>query len=102
MTVASIGAILLGIFAGDGFAEGVAVMLLYQIGELLQSVAVGSSRNSISALMDLKSDSATLLENGVQRTVPPEELKIGDIILVKAGEKSPSTVRLSALRLRSI
>lgn len=89
MTVASIGAILLGIFAGDGFAEGVAVMLLYQIGELLQSVAVGSSRNSISALMDLKSDSATLLENGVQRTVPPEELKIGDIILVKAGEKIP-------------
>ena len=89
MTVASIGAILLGIFAGDGFAEGVAVMLLYQIGELLQSVAVGSSRSSISALMDLKSDSATLLENGVQRTVPPEELKIGDIILVKAGEKIP-------------
>lgn len=89
MTVASIGAILLGIFAGDGFAEGVAVMLLYQIGELLQSVAVGSSRNSISALMDLKSDSATLLENGVQRTVPPEELKIGDIILIKAGEKIP-------------
>ncbi len=89
MTVASIGAILLGIFAGDGFAEGVAVMLLYQIGELLQSVAVGSSRSSISALMDLKSASATLLENGVQRTVPPEELKIGDIILVKAGEKIP-------------
>ena len=89
MTVASIGAILLGIFAGDGFAEGVAVMLLYQIGELLQSVAVGASRSSISALMDLKSDSATLLENGVQRTVPPEELKIGDIILVKAGEKIP-------------
>lgn len=89
MTVASVGAILLGIFAGDGFAEGVAVMLLYQIGELLQSVAVGSSRNSISALMDLKSDSATLLENGVQRTVSPDELKIGDKILIKAGEKVP-------------
>lgn len=89
MTVASVGAILLGIFAGDGFAEGVAVMLLYQIGELLQSVAVGSSRNSISALMDLKSDSATLLENGVQRTASPDELKIGDKILIKAGEKVP-------------
>lgn len=55
MTVASLGAIALGIFAGDGFAEGVAVMFLYQIGELLQSVAVGKSRGSISALMDLKS-----------------------------------------------
>ena len=60
MTVASVGAIALGIFAGDGFAEGVAVMLLYQIGELLQGVAVGSSRNSISKLMELKSDTATL------------------------------------------
>ena len=54
MTVASVGAILLGIFAGDGLAEGAAVMLLYQLGELLQSVAVGSSRNSISKLMELK------------------------------------------------
>lgn len=97
MTVASIGAILLGIFAGDGFAEGVAVMLLYQIGELLQAVAVGSSRNSISALMDLKSDSATLIENGVQRTVSPDELKVGDKILIKAGEKAPADcVLLSA------
>lgn len=89
MTVASVGAILLGIFAGDGFAEGVAVMLLYQIGELLQAIAVGSSRSSITKLMDLKSDSATVLENGVQRTVSPDELKIGDKILIKAGEKVP-------------
>lgn len=89
MTLASIGAILLGIFAGDGFAEGVAVMLLYQIGELMQSLAVGSSRNSISALMDLKSESATVSENGVQRVVSPEELKVGDIIVIKAGEKVP-------------
>lgn len=90
MTIASIGAIALGIFAGDGFAEGVAVMLLYQLGELLQSVAVGTSRRSISALMDLKSETATVVENGVQRVVSPEELKINDVILIKAGEKIPA------------
>ncbi|MDE7083252.1 MAG: cadmium-translocating P-type ATPase [Clostridia bacterium] len=89
MTVASVGAILLGIFAGDGFAEGVAVMLLYQLGELLQAVAVGSSRNSISTLMNLKSDSATLLVDGVQRAVSPEDLRAGDTIIIKAGEKVP-------------
>lgn len=89
MTIASVGAIALGIFAGDGFAEGVAVMLLYQLGELLQAIAVGSSRKSISALMDLKSESATVVENGIQRTVSPEELNVGDIIIIKAGEKIP-------------
>ena len=89
MTVASIGAILLGIFAHDGFFEGVAVMLLYQLGELLQSVAVGASRNSITDLMDLKSDSATIIIGGEQRTISPEELKTGDVILIKAGEKVP-------------
>lgn len=89
MTIASIGAILLGIFAHDGFFEGVAVMLLYQLGELLQSVAVGASRNSITDLMDLKSDTATVIINGEQRTISPEELNTGDIILIKAGEKVP-------------
>lgn len=95
MTIASIGAIALGIFAGDGFVEGVAVMLLYQIGELLQSVAVGSSRNSISALMDLKSDFATLVENGVQRVISPDELRLGDKILIKVGEKVPVDCRVT-------
>ena len=94
MTIASIGAILLGIFAGDGFAEGVAVMLLYQIGETLQGIAVGSSRRSITKLMDLKSETATLLENGVQRTISPDELKVGDKILIKAGEKIPADCRI--------
>lgn len=89
MTIASIGAILLGIFADDGFFEGVAVMLLYQLGELLQSIAVGASRNSISDLMDLKSDTATIIINGEQHTISPEELNIGDVILIKAGEKVP-------------
>ena len=94
MAIASIGAILLGIFAGDGFVEGVAVMLLYQLGELLQGIAVGSSRNSISSLMDLKSDTATRVEGGVQRTVSPEELRAGDTIIIKAGEKVPVDCRV--------
>ena len=89
MTVAAVGAIILGIFTGDGLMEGVAVMLLYQIGELLQSVAVGSSRNSISRLMDLKSDTATLVKDGKTLVVAPEDLSVGDIVMIKAGEKVP-------------
>lgn len=89
MTIASVGAVILGIFTGDGLFEGVAVMLLYQIGELLQGIAVGSSRRSIAGLMDLKSDVATLIYDNEYVTVDPEELKIGDVILIKAGEKIP-------------
>ncbi|HBN13220.1 MAG TPA: cadmium-translocating P-type ATPase [Clostridiales bacterium] len=106
MTVASLGAIALGISGSDGFMEGVAVMLLYQIGETLQGIAVGSSRKSISQLMDLKSEKATLLENGVQRTVNPEGLKTGDIIMIKAGEKVPVDCKIregeSALDMKSL
>ncbi len=106
MTVASVGAILLGIFAGDGFAEGVAVMLLYSLGELLQGIAVGSSRNSITKLMDLKSETATITENGVQRVVAPEELKVGDIVIIKAGEKVPADCKIikgeTSLDLKSL
>lgn len=89
MTLASVAAIVLGIVSGEGLYEGVAVMFLYQLGELLQSVAVGSSRNSIAELMNLKSDTATLLKDGEQVVVKPEELYEGDIILIKAGEKVP-------------
>lgn len=95
MTVASIGAILLGIFEGEGFAEGVAVMLLYQIGELLQSVAVGASRGSIASLMNLKSNTATLVADGRQIVIPPEELRVGDIIVIKAGEKVPADCKIT-------
>ncbi len=84
MTIASFGAIYLG-----EYAESVLVMLLYQFGELLQSIAVGASRTSIAQLMELKSETATLLINGEQKIVKPEELNVGDIILVKAGEKVP-------------
>lgn len=84
MTIASIGAVCLG-----EYMEGVMVMLLYQIGEYLQGIAVGASRKSIVSIMELKSETATLLFEGVSKTVTPEELKVGDIILVKAGEKIP-------------
>lgn len=84
MTVASLGAVCIG-----EISEGVLVMLLYQIGELLQSIAVGSSRKSVAALMELKSERANLfIENEVQE-VEPESLSIGDTVLVKTGEKIP-------------
>lgn len=89
MTIASLGAVALGITTGDGLFEGVAVMLLYRIGELLQSVAVGSSRRSITRLMDLKSDTATLIKGDERIIVSPESLSVGDKILIKAGEKIP-------------
>ena len=85
MTVASVGAVALG-----EVGEGVLVMLLYHLGELLQSIAVGSSRKSVAQLMDLKSEWATVLENGEHKQVKPEELKAGDTLLVKAGEKVPA------------
>ncbi|MBQ9114121.1 MAG: cadmium-translocating P-type ATPase [Clostridia bacterium] len=84
MTVASIGAFALG-----EYWEGVLVMLLYQLGELLQSIAVESSRNSVAKLMELKSESATLIVDGEYRQVKPEEIQVGDKLLVKAGEKAP-------------
>ena len=85
MTIASIGAVALG-----EVGEGVIVMLLYQLGELLQSIAVGSSRKSIASLLELKSERAVLLKDGEQIDVTPEELKIGDTVLVKVGEKVPA------------
>lgn len=94
MTLAAIGAIVLGVTTGDGLFEGVAVMLLYRVGELLQAIAVGSSRRSISKLMDLKSETATLIREGEQVVVSPESLKIGDVILIKAGEKVPVDCRI--------
>ncbi len=85
MTVASVGAIALG-----ELTEGVAVMFLYQMGELLQALAVGSSRRSVADLMALKSERAVLLIDGEQKEVAPECLQAGDVVLVKAGEKAPA------------
>jgi Cd2+/Zn2+-exporting ATPase len=84
MTAASLGA-----FAIGEYPEGVAVMLFYQVGEAFQRLAVGRSRASISALMDIRPDFANLkTEDGVRR-VSPETVRIGDLIMVKPGEKIP-------------
>ncbi len=84
MLIASVGA-----FAIGQNMEGAAVMLLYQIGELLQSIAVGSSRNAIEKLVKLKSESAILLSGDEQKTVAPEQLQKGDTILLRRGDKLP-------------
>ena len=85
MTVATVGAIVLG-----EYSEGVAVMLLYQVGELFQSFAIGKSRQNISALMDIRPDYANLeSENGSFERVDPDEVEIGSVIVVEPGEKVP-------------
>ena len=90
MTVASLGAFILGIIEHSGdFAESVAVILFYQVGELFQDYAVGKSRKSISSLMDIRPDTARVLRNGVQTEVYPEEVTVGESVFVIAGEKIP-------------
>ena len=85
MTVATVGAIALG-----EYGEGVAVMLLYQIGELFQSVAVGKSRRSISALMDIRPDYANReADDGSLEKVDPDEVEVGTVIVVQPGERVP-------------
>ena len=90
MAVATLGAIALAVKEGSGnFNEAVAVMLFYQIGELFQSVAVGKSRQSIAALMDIRPDSANLEVNGGLEEVDPEEVPVGSVIVVNPGERVP-------------
>lgn len=90
MAVATVGAVALAIYERTyDFGEAVAVMLFYQIGELFQSCAVGRSRKSISALMDIRPDYANLEENGEVTKVSPYEVEIGNIIVVAPGEKVP-------------
>lgn len=84
MALATIGA-----FAIGEYPEGVAVMLFYQIGELFQDMAVGHSRKSIKALLDIRPDYANLKEGENIRKVEPAEVKVGDYIVVKPGEKIP-------------
>ena len=79
----------LGAFGIGEFPEAVAVMLFYQIGELFQSYAVDKSRKSISSLMDIRPDFANVFRNGKIEKVSPEEVKIGEIIIIKPGEKVP-------------
>lgn len=84
MSLATIGA-----FAIGEYPEAVAVMLFYQIGEYFQSSAVDKSKKSISSLMDIRPDYANLLKNEKQEKVNPEDVKLGNIIIVKPGEKVP-------------
>lgn len=84
MALATIGAF----FVGE-YPEAVFVMLFYQVGELFQSYAVGKSRQSIASLMDIRPDYANIERDGSLEQVDPEEIEIGDIIVVKAGERIP-------------
>ena len=84
MSIATVGAFLIG-----EYAEGIAVMLFYQLGELLQGIAVGKSRRSIAALMDIRPPFAVVLREGRELTVSPEEVEVGECIVVRAGEKIP-------------
>ena len=84
MTVATIGA-----FGIGEFPEAASVMLFYQVGELFQSYAVDKSRKSIASLMDIRPDYANIEKDGKLEKVDPDEVKIGDIIVVKPGEKIP-------------
>ena len=85
MAIATVGAMALG-----EYGEGCAVMLFYQVGELFQSYAVGKSRRSIAALMDIRPDSANLeQEDGSVQTVDPEEVPVGAVIVVRPGERIP-------------
>ena len=84
MSVATLGA-----FGVGEFPEAVAVMLFYQVGELFQSYAVDKSRKSISSLMDIRPDYANVLRDEKEEKIDPDEVKIGEIIVVKPGEKIP-------------
>lgn len=106
MAVATIGAVALG-----DFAEGAAVMLFYQIGELFQSVAVGKSRRNITSLMDIRPDYANIEVDGKLEKVDPDDVEIGTDIIVNPGEKVPidgvvvsgeSTLNTSALTGESV
>ena len=84
MVIATVGA-----FCVLEFAEAVAVMLFYQVGELFQSYAVGKSRKSIAALMDICPETARVLDDDGERVVPPEAVELGSIVVVKPGERVP-------------
>ena len=84
MSIATIGALSIG-----ELPEAVGVMLFYQLGEFLQGIAVGKSRKSITSLMKIRPDYANLKEGSELKVVSPEEVKIGDLIVVKPGEKVP-------------
>ena len=79
----------LGAFAVGEYPEAAGVMIFYQVGELFQSIAVGRSRRSIAALMDIRPDYAVVLREGEALRLSPEEVRAGELILVRPGEKIP-------------
>ena len=91
MSIATIGALLIGFLPGaePQFIEGVFVMLFFQLGELFEHYAEDKARDSISELMDIRPDVANVERNGVVASVSPEEVKIGETVIVKPGEKIP-------------
>ena len=90
MAIATVGALILGVFSGgDYYSEAVGVMLFYQVGSLFESVAVGRSRKSISALMDIRPDYANIEVDGKLEQVDPETVQVGQTIVVQPGEKIP-------------
>ena len=90
MAVATVGAIALAVYERSGdYAEAVAVMLFYQIGELFQGCAVGKSRRSIASLMDIRPDYANIERDGKLEQVDPDEVAVGTVITVQPGEKVP-------------
>lgn len=91
MSIATIGALLIGFLPGaePQFIEGVFVMLFFQLGELFEHYAEDKARDSISELMDIRPDVANVERNGVLASVSPEEVMIGETVIVKPGEKIP-------------
>ncbi|MBP5203295.1 MAG: cadmium-translocating P-type ATPase [Candidatus Methanomethylophilaceae archaeon] len=89
MAIATIGAMVLGVTYTGDYDEAVAVMIFYQIGELFQSIAVDSSRASISKLMEIRPDSAFVEEDGELVEVDPDEVEVGTVIVVRPGERIP-------------
>ena len=112
MALATLGAFFLAVWTRSGdYVEGIAVMLFYQIGELFQSYAVGKSRRSISALMDIRPDYANIEADGKLEQVDPDEVETGTVIVVQPGEKVPidgvvvdgtATINTSALTGESL
>lgn len=84
MALATVGALALG-----EYGEAVFVMLFYQVGELFQSIAVGKSRQSIAALMDIRPDMARVVRDGAEYEIDPDEVAVGEVIVIRPGEKIP-------------
>lgn len=97
MSIATLGAFYIG-----EYSEGVAVMVFYEIGELFQSLAVNRSKRSIKALLDIRPDSVTVVRNGKHQVIHPSDVAVGEMIMVKAGEKLRLMVHYLLKKLLSI